>query len=196
MKFSLGVLIFALSLASAQEKRGLPPCPVAAPPGFVGPIQCDPVPPSHPENPSYGLERGSFGAFVGGGAWISHGTHPLISGGIDYGLAKYFGLYAELGEGWAYSQVGSFRAGGGAMVSINNRSRIVPFARLGVAYQRNTLFGSDLHVNGAALHYAGGFDVYASRHFGIETQVLGASGISNLHGNSATITFGVFYRSH
>jgi hypothetical protein len=42
------------------------------------------------EKPSYGLERSSIGANVGGGVWISQGSHPIITGGLDFGLVKYF----------------------------------------------------------------------------------------------------------
>ena len=145
---------------------------------------------------SYGLQRGSVGVNVAGGAWINGGTHPTVHGGLDVGLAKYVGLWFQAGEGLAYNaQVGVFSAGGGVMVAATNKSRIVPFGKFGAMYNRSTLFGYG-GVNVPVLAYGGGFDVYASRHFGIETQVGGGHSVGRFGGgNSATITFGAFYRS-
>jgi hypothetical protein len=49
------------------------------------------------------------------------------------------------------------------------------------------------------LHYGGGFDCYATRHFGVEAAVHGASlPFANrvpIAGPAATVMFGVFYRT-
>jgi hypothetical protein len=145
---------------------------------------------------SYGLERGSVGAFVGGGVWISQGTHPAIGGGMDFGLHKYVGLYGEAGEGLAYgARMGAFMTNGGVMVTGNNRSRIIPFARVGMGYERTTAFGYGVHLNRALVSYAGGFDAYITKHFGMETQIRGGTTLGYYGSSGATIGFGVFYRS-
>ena len=145
---------------------------------------------------SYGLQRGSIGVFAGGGAQISDGTHPTITWGMDLGLTRYFGLYAEAAGVLAYSaQVGEFFGGGGAMFSANNRSHIVPFARVGVDYGRIEVFRYG-GVNMPVLRYGGGFDAYVTRHFGVETQVTGLRTLGQYGGNNAgAVTFGVFYRT-
>lgn len=148
------------------------------------------------EDGSYGLQRGSVGVFAGGGAQISAGAHPAINGGVDIGLAKYIGLYANATGVLAYSaNVGEFFGGGGVMVSGNNRSRIVPFARAGMEYGRVEVF----HWGGANVpvaRYGGGFDAYVTKHFGIETQVGGLRTLGHLGGdNAGFVTFGAFYRS-
>jgi len=145
---------------------------------------------------SYGLQRGSVGAYVGGGPWVSYGTHPQIGGGMDFGLAKYVGLYAGVGEGLAYrAQVGTFAAGGGVMIAATNKSRIVPFAKFGGTYNRTTVFGVG-GVNIPVIGYGGGVDAYCTRHFGIHTGVSGGRSVGRFGGgNSATVSFGVFYRS-
>jgi hypothetical protein len=85
------------------------------------------------EGDFYGLQRGSVGVFVGGGPQINSGAHPSISGGVDFGLTKYVGLYADATGVLAYSaNVGEFFGGGGVMVSASNKSRIVPFGRFGM----------------------------------------------------------------
>jgi hypothetical protein len=148
------------------------------------------------EDGSYGLQRGSVGAFLGGGAWINGGTHPAVVGGMDFGLAKYVGLYVGAADGLAYNgRVNAFTAGGGLMVAGNNKSRIVPIGRFGLAYDRTTVFGYG-GVNIPVAHYAGGFDAYVSKHFGIETEVIGGRSFGRYGGgNSAQIVFGAFYRS-
>ena len=150
----------------------------------------------HAENPSYGLERGSIGANFSGGMQINQGAHPALTGGIDIGLAKYVGLYAEGTGVLAYhANVGEFFGGGGVMFTANNKSRIVPFAKVGMDYGRIEVF----HLGGAnvpAIRYGGGFDAYITRKFGIETQVAGIRTVGNLGGdNAGFVTFGVFYRS-
>jgi hypothetical protein len=166
LKVSLGVLILFASSGFAQEA------------------------------PSYGLQSGSIGAFVTGGAEVSAGAHPTIAGGVDVGLHKYVGLYGEVGYTLAYNgQVGEFLGGGGLEVTANNRSRIVPFARVGMDYARVTVFGLG-GANVPAVRYGGGFDAYLTRHFGIETQVTGLRTVGRLGGdNIGFVTFGLFYRT-
>lgn len=145
---------------------------------------------------SYGLQKGSFGANFGGGMQINAGAHPMVTGGIDIGLAKYVGLYAEGTGVLAYKgNVGEFFGGGGLMVTANNRSRIVPFARIGADYGRLQLFGWG-GANVPLLKASGGFDAYITRHFGIETQVGMMHSLGRVGGhNLGAVTFGVFYRS-
>jgi hypothetical protein len=115
---------------------------------------------------------------------------------MDFGLAKYVGLYVGVADGLAYNaRVNAFSAGGGLMLTANNRSRIVPFGRFGLTYDRTTVFGYG-GANIPVATYGGGFDAYVSKHFGVQTQVIGGRSFGRFGGgNSATIAFGAFYRS-
>jgi len=144
----------------------------------------------------FGLQRGSVGAFVEGGPWISGGTHPFVGGGVDFGFARYVGMYVDGGYGLAYgAKVGAFSAGSGIMIAATNKTRIVPFGKFGAAYDRTTLFGYG-GVNVPEITYGGGVDGYLTKHFGLHTQVTGGRSVGRFGGsNSATIGFGIFYRS-
>jgi hypothetical protein len=178
MKFSLAVLVFALSSASAQE------------------------------NPSYGLEAGSFGVFAAGGTTIhdaipqTNGTHTVLHTGFDIGLHKYFGVYLNVTGTLAY-HANAVGFSGGAMFTANNRSRIIPFARFGPGYGRGPLIGVVKGVpvlagyaNGPRLFYSGGLDAYVTRNFGAELLVGASYGLGKYGGiNTGGAAFGVFYRT-
>jgi hypothetical protein len=144
----------------------------------------------------YGLDRGSVGVVVDGGMQIKNGAHPTLNGTVDFGLLKYFGLYAESGYTLAYNaQLGEYYGGGGVEVTGNNRSRIIPFARAGMDYGRMTAFGYG-GTNVPAVHVAGGMDAYVTRHFGLEAKFGLLHGWKNgLSSSLPDVTFGVFYRS-
>jgi hypothetical protein len=93
------------------------------------------------ESSLYGLQHGSIGGWIGAGPQFSFAnsspnhTHPAITGGFDYGLTKYLGLYGNVTGVLAFSaRVGEIFGGGGLMVSACHRSRLVPFGRFGVDY--------------------------------------------------------------
>jgi hypothetical protein len=80
-------------------------------------------------------------------------------------------------------------------VTGNNKSRIVPFARVGMDYGRLTVFHWG-GMNIPALHLGGGFEAYVTKHFGVETQVSVLHTLGNYGGdNAGFVTFGLFYRT-
>jgi hypothetical protein len=155
------------------------------------------------ERPSYGLEPGSVGVFAGAGTTLNNGTHTALDGGVDVGLFKRFGLYAEASDAFAhYAHANAFYGGGGIMVTANNHSRIVPYGRVGMDYgkvSQSVTVGRvtvSSHLHASAVRYGGGIDAYATRNFGVEVQVADLYTVGRYGGTNATgIIFGVFYRT-
>jgi len=120
-------------------------------------------------------------------------VHPTVGGGVSVGLHKYFGLFAHGGDtpvasasakSCVYGVCANARASaniihvvGGFEVIGTNRSRFVPFGRVGFGYGRGAVSGSVSTAYGGVsatvsqgtpdVAFGGGLRTYLTRHFGI-----------------------------
>ena len=93
-------------------------------------------------------------------------------------------------------------AAGGAEVVTTNRSRFVPYAKIGMGYGRATGsatvdgFNANASSGSAAVVFGGGVRVYLYRHFGLVGDVLGFHFVGD-HGGGTTVfsTIGIFVQS-
>src|ERR1022692_3977233 len=165
----------------------------------------------------YGFRLGSVAADGGGGFTYSSGLsglHPNFGGGLSVGVNKYLGIfgqggYSPLAQGTYCDGTGCAGASahltyvaGGVELIATNRSRVVPYARVGAGYGRGVVSfsGSSLNVDvsqgSPALDFGGGIRAYVTRHFGISAgaQVLHFVGSSG-GGTVVMPTAGVFAQS-
>ena len=165
----------------------------------------------------YGFRLGSVAADGGGGFTYSSGLsglHPNFGGGLSVGVNKYLGIfgqggYSPLAQGTYCDGAGCAGASahltyvaGGVELIATNRSRVVPYARVGAGYGRGVVSfsGSSLNVDvsqgSPALDFGGGIRAYVTRHFGISAgaQVLHFVGSSG-GGTVVMPTAGVFAQS-
>lgn len=168
----------------------------------------------------HGLQLGSVTAFGGAGFSYSSGlsgVHPNFGGGVSVGLHRYFGVFAEGG----YSRMGNVNDAtcspacvytdvklsftdfaGGLEVVGTNRSRIVPFAQVGVGYGRGTGsvafsgFSLSASTGTTAIAFGGGIRAYLSHHVGISVDVMGLRLVGNEGGGTVGVSrLGVFVQS-
>ena len=142
---------------------------------------------------------------------------PTFGGGFEVGLHRYFGVFWDgtytrlVNDGVAVCTnvaciSGDVKASaivfsGGLEVVGTNRSRVVPYAKVGMGYGREwaSIFGVGFFgdsIRAPAIAFGGSVHIYITQHFGIESQVLGYRFFHNGGGSTAIIpTFGVFAQS-
>jgi len=176
-----------------------------------------------PEQTSYGMKAGTVMGSAGFGGMHfsgSNGLHPAIVGGADIGIHKYMAVFVD--GTWAHSgnsagacvygycvSAGvsnhSYTVGGGFEVVGTNRSRFVPYGKIGAAYantaQRVRVSGIVAGNYGQtysvpAVETGGGLRTYISHRIGIDTRLTALRTVGSRGGVTAIApTVGVFFQS-
>jgi hypothetical protein len=183
----------------AAQQNAVPP---SAPPSTV------PVAGQVTASPTYGLQTGTVGGFVDGGGLHASGgggLYPALKTGMDIGITKYIGVFAEGGASRISEstvvcpyrcavisyRANLYEAGGGVEVVGTNHSHFVPYAKVGMAY---TWVGGG--SGDPAILAAGGLRSYITHHVGIDAQFTVVHVLSR-YGDGTYIapTVGVFFQS-
>lgn len=176
-----------------------------------------------PEKTPYGMKAGTVMGSAGFGGMHfsgSNGLHPAIVGGAEIGLHKYMAVFVDGGYSHAgnsasacvYSYCVSaglsehfYSVGGGLEVVGTNRSRFVPYGRIGAAYasvaQRARVSGlvggsyGDTY-SAPAVVAGGGLKTYITHRIGIDTKLTVLRTVGNNGGGTAIApTVGVFFQT-
>jgi len=176
------------------------------------------------EKTSYGMKAGTVMGSAGFGGMHfsgSSGLHPAIVGGADIGIHKYMAVFVDGGYSHAGNSASAcvygyclsagvsdhfYSVGGGFEVVGTNRSRFVPYGRIGAAYAsiaEHARVGGNLvagHYNttgsAPAVLAGGGLRTYISRHIGIDAKVTMLRTVGNYGGGTAIApTVGVFFQT-
>jgi len=206
------IILFFATILSAQQ-AAVPPA------GPVAPA----VQPAADAKP-YGFHLGTVSGSIGvAGAHLTgnNGLHPGALGSLDVGLGKYVGVFMQ--GGWvpmrqsasacyygycASASVNSnlYTFGGGFEFVGTNRSRFVPYGKLGFAYAGGTesgtlsgggSYGSYSYATSApAIITGGGVRAYITHKVGVDTQLALLRTVgSNGGGWVIAPTVGVFFQS-
>jgi len=152
---------------------------------------------------SYGLQKGSVGGTLSLGAAHMTGLQGLHAGGqgtVDIGLHKYVGVFMQAGwtpirsdgsacsYGYCATARGSanlYDLGAGVEVVGSNRSRFVPYGRLGVAYTHGSesasitaggygyggYYSYSYSTSAPAIVTGGGLKTYITHRLSLDTQL-------------------------
>jgi len=170
-----------------------------------------------------GFKLGAVSGYAGAGAmYVSgiEGLHPGLASGLEVGVHKYLGIFGSLDWIQQNRHASScyrgcvsvsrkdnlYTLGAGLQVMASNRSRLVPYARVGMGYLHGTesvsigggiVSGYASDTSGApALMAGGGLRTYLGRNFGLDVRVMGVRTIGyNGGGTAVTPSVGVFFQS-
>jgi hypothetical protein len=144
-------------------------------------------------------------------------THPTVGGWVSVGLHRYFGLFVQAGYSPLANASGSYCAYGvcaGVSANANiihvaagleavgsNRSRVVPYGRVGWGYGRGAAstsvnilnqgwVGASISQGAPAIAFGGGIRTYLTEHFGLSGGLDAYRTVGNYGGNTFLMPVG------